>query len=60
VPVKDNRPKPPQQRCADTIQKWREEVGLTAISGTFHFGGMPQGNGAEEYPIVRRAGDAGV
>ena len=30
------------QRCVDTIQKWREEVGLTAISGTFHFGGMPQ------------------
>jgi len=30
------------QRCADTIQKWREEVGLTTISGTFHFGGMPQ------------------
>jgi alkanesulfonate monooxygenase SsuD/methylene tetrahydromethanopterin reductase-like flavin-dependent oxidoreductase (luciferase family) len=30
------------ERCADTIQKWREEVGLTAISGTFHFGGMPQ------------------
>ena len=30
------------QRCIDTIQKWREEVGLTAISGTFHFGGMPQ------------------
>ena len=29
------------QRCVDTIQKWREEVGLTAISGTFHFGGMP-------------------
>jgi natural product biosynthesis luciferase-like monooxygenase protein len=30
------------QRCADTIRKWKEEVGLTAISGTFHFGGMPQ------------------
>jgi len=30
------------QRCVDTIQKWREEVGLTTISGTFHFGGMPQ------------------
>ena len=30
------------ERCVDTIQKWREEVGLTAISGTFHFGGMPQ------------------
>jgi alkanesulfonate monooxygenase SsuD/methylene tetrahydromethanopterin reductase-like flavin-dependent oxidoreductase (luciferase family) len=30
------------ERCVDTIQKWREEVGLTTISGTFHFGGMPQ------------------
>jgi len=42
VPVKDNRPKPPQQGCIDTIQKWHEKVGLTAISGTFHFGSMPQ------------------
>jgi natural product biosynthesis luciferase-like monooxygenase protein len=30
------------ERCVDTIQRWREEVGLTTISGTFHFGGMPQ------------------
>jgi alkanesulfonate monooxygenase SsuD/methylene tetrahydromethanopterin reductase-like flavin-dependent oxidoreductase (luciferase family) len=30
------------ERCVDTIQKWREAAGLTAISGTFHFGGMPQ------------------
>ena len=30
------------QRCIDTIHKWREAVGLTAISGTFHFGGLPQ------------------
>jgi alkanesulfonate monooxygenase SsuD/methylene tetrahydromethanopterin reductase-like flavin-dependent oxidoreductase (luciferase family) len=30
------------QRCVDTIQRWREEVGLTTISGTFYFGGMPQ------------------
>jgi alkanesulfonate monooxygenase SsuD/methylene tetrahydromethanopterin reductase-like flavin-dependent oxidoreductase (luciferase family) len=29
------------QRCVDTIQRWREEVGLTVISGTFQFGGMP-------------------
>ncbi len=29
-------------RCVETIQKWRDEVGLTTISGTFHFGGMPQ------------------
>jgi len=42
VPVKDNHSRPPQQGSIDTIQKWREEVGLTAISGTFHFGGMPQ------------------
>jgi len=30
------------ERCIDTIQKWRDEVGLTTLSGTFHFGGMPQ------------------
>ena len=30
------------QRCIDTIHRWREQVGLTTMSGTFHFGGMPQ------------------
>lgn len=30
------------QRCIDTIHHWREQVGLTTMSGTFHFGGMPQ------------------
>lgn len=30
------------QRCIDTIHRWREHAGLTTISGTFHFGGMPQ------------------
>jgi alkanesulfonate monooxygenase SsuD/methylene tetrahydromethanopterin reductase-like flavin-dependent oxidoreductase (luciferase family) len=30
------------ERCVDTIKRWRESVGLTTISGTFHFGGMPQ------------------
>jgi alkanesulfonate monooxygenase SsuD/methylene tetrahydromethanopterin reductase-like flavin-dependent oxidoreductase (luciferase family) len=30
------------KRVADTIRKWRDETGLTTISGTFHFGGMPQ------------------
>ncbi|MGH7767380.1 MAG: LLM class flavin-dependent oxidoreductase [Candidatus Binatia bacterium] len=29
-------------RCIDTIKRWRDEVGLTTLSGTFHFGGMPQ------------------
>ncbi|NIO09534.1 MAG: LLM class flavin-dependent oxidoreductase [Deltaproteobacteria bacterium] len=29
------------QRCIDAIHRWREEVGLTTMSGTFHFGGMP-------------------
>ena len=29
-------------RCADTIQRWHEEAGITTFSGTFHFGGMPQ------------------
>jgi alkanesulfonate monooxygenase SsuD/methylene tetrahydromethanopterin reductase-like flavin-dependent oxidoreductase (luciferase family) len=28
------------QRCIDSIRQWKE-VGLTAMSGTFHFGGMP-------------------
>jgi natural product biosynthesis luciferase-like monooxygenase protein len=30
------------ERCIDTIRRWRDEVGLTTISLTFHFGGMPQ------------------
>jgi alkanesulfonate monooxygenase SsuD/methylene tetrahydromethanopterin reductase-like flavin-dependent oxidoreductase (luciferase family) len=30
------------ERCADTIQRWHEEAGITTFSGTFHFGGMPQ------------------
>jgi hypothetical protein len=30
------------ERVADTIRKWSEAVGLTTISGTFYFGGMPQ------------------
>ncbi len=30
------------ERCSDTIQRWREEGGITSFSGTFHFGGMPQ------------------
>jgi len=30
------------QRCIDAIHRWRQEVGLTTLSGTFHFGGMPQ------------------
>jgi alkanesulfonate monooxygenase SsuD/methylene tetrahydromethanopterin reductase-like flavin-dependent oxidoreductase (luciferase family) len=30
------------KRVADSIRKWSEEVGLTTISGTFYFGGMPQ------------------
>ena len=30
------------ERCSDTIGRWREEVGLTTFSFTFHFGGMPQ------------------
>jgi alkanesulfonate monooxygenase SsuD/methylene tetrahydromethanopterin reductase-like flavin-dependent oxidoreductase (luciferase family) len=29
------------ERVADTIRKWSGEVGLTTISGTFYFGGMP-------------------
>ncbi|HEY7716095.1 MAG TPA: LLM class flavin-dependent oxidoreductase [Candidatus Binatia bacterium] len=30
------------ERCTDTILRWHEEAGITAFSGTFHFGGMPQ------------------
>jgi len=30
------------QRCIDAIHRWREDVGLTTLSGTFHFGGLPQ------------------
>jgi len=30
------------QRCIDIINRWREIHGLTTISGTFYFGGMPQ------------------
>ena len=29
------------QRCIDTIHNLREELFLTTLSGTFHFGGMP-------------------
>jgi alkanesulfonate monooxygenase SsuD/methylene tetrahydromethanopterin reductase-like flavin-dependent oxidoreductase (luciferase family) len=29
------------ERVADTIRRWSADVGLTTISGTFHFGGMP-------------------
>ncbi len=28
--------------CIETIQFWKETLGLTAVSGVFHFGGMPQ------------------
>lgn len=30
------------QRCIDVIRRWRDVLGLTVISGTFYFGGMPQ------------------
>ena len=30
------------ERCIDAIRRWRDEIGLTTLSGTFHFGGMPQ------------------
>lgn len=29
-------------RCLDMIQFWIETLGMTALSGSFHFGGMPQ------------------
>jgi hypothetical protein len=30
------------QRCIDIIKRWRDALGLTVVSGTFYFGGMPQ------------------
>jgi alkanesulfonate monooxygenase SsuD/methylene tetrahydromethanopterin reductase-like flavin-dependent oxidoreductase (luciferase family) len=30
------------QRCIDAIHRWQHEIGLTTLSGTFYFGGMPQ------------------
>src|SRR5262249_48539803 len=30
------------QRCIDLIQRWRDALGLTVVSGTFYFGGMQQ------------------
>ena len=30
------------KRCIDAIHRWREEAGLTTLSGTLYFGGMPQ------------------
>jgi alkanesulfonate monooxygenase SsuD/methylene tetrahydromethanopterin reductase-like flavin-dependent oxidoreductase (luciferase family) len=30
------------QRCIDSIRYWQETLGLTTVSGTFYFGGMPQ------------------
>lgn len=29
------------ERCIDVIHRWREQVGLTTLTGTFYFGGMP-------------------
>lgn len=28
-------------QCIEFIERWRDALGLTCISGTFHFGGMP-------------------
>ena len=30
------------QRCIDLIRRWRDALGLTVVSGSFYFGGMPQ------------------
>ena len=30
------------QRCINLIRRWRDALGLTVVSGTFYFGGMPQ------------------
>ena len=31
-----------RQRCIDLIRCWHDALGLTVVSGTFYFGGMPQ------------------
>ena len=30
------------KRCIDLIRCWHDALGLTVVSGTFCFGGMPQ------------------
>jgi natural product biosynthesis luciferase-like monooxygenase protein len=30
------------RRCIDIIRRWQKVLGLTVVSGTFYFGGMPQ------------------
>ncbi len=30
------------KRCIEAIQTWQDRLGLTTVSGTFYFGGMPQ------------------
>src|SRR5262249_47537061 len=30
------------QRCIDIIRRWRDTLGLTVVSRTFYFRGMPQ------------------
>jgi alkanesulfonate monooxygenase SsuD/methylene tetrahydromethanopterin reductase-like flavin-dependent oxidoreductase (luciferase family) len=29
-------------RCIEIIRRWRDTLGLTTVTGTFYFGGMPQ------------------
>ncbi len=29
-------------RCVEALEYWRETLGLTTVSGQFHFGGMPE------------------
>jgi hypothetical protein len=31
-----------RQRCIDLIRRWCDALGLTVVSGTISFGGMPQ------------------
>jgi len=30
------------ERCIEIIRHWEDTLGLTTVTGTFHFGGMPQ------------------
>ena len=46
------------QRCIDLIQRWRDALGLTVVSGTFYFGGMPQVMALSNRRDVRRVRQA--
>lgn len=42
------------RQCIDLIRRWQDLLGLTALSGTFHFGGMPQDMAMESIRLFAR------